>query len=259
MQEPTCCQMKVFGFPARPGAPPVVCRGLPQRIREKSHQSPDGVAVFAAGTCAYTMQEPTCCQMKVFGFPASFCSPNVPAAKTATPSGDAPDLSEPAQHDRSNMMTLRSLARRLRQDPAHRLWFAGAYLFKVVKESAEDFEQVWLGRDSHLGEMEGFVEFHMLKGPEAEDHIIAGGRDRAAWCRAPGHAPCGTVPSGSTPRNRRASSRDRRPKTTSSTPRTRSGARAPISRRGPARNSSCSKSSADSLTTLNRFIAMNMP
>jgi hypothetical protein len=30
--------------------------------------------------------------------------------------------------------------------------------FKVVKESAEDFEQVWLGRDSHLGEMEGFVD-----------------------------------------------------------------------------------------------------
>ncbi|CAX23118.1 protein of unknown function [Methylorubrum extorquens DM4] len=31
------------------------------------------------------------------------------------------------------MMTLRSLARRLRQDPAHRLWFAGAYLSEFVR------------------------------------------------------------------------------------------------------------------------------
>ncbi|MEM6890098.1 MAG: antibiotic biosynthesis monooxygenase [Pseudomonadota bacterium] len=41
--------------------------------------------------------------------------------------------------------------------------------FKVTSENAEAFEALWLGRDSHLKEMEGFVEFHMLKGPEAED------------------------------------------------------------------------------------------
>ena len=44
--------------------------------------------------------------------------------------------------------------------------------FKVVKESAEDFEQVWLGRDSQLNEMPGFVEFHLLRGPEHEDHVL---------------------------------------------------------------------------------------
>jgi len=40
--------------------------------------------------------------------------------------------------------------------------------FTVPLENADDFEAVWLGRDSHLREMEGFVEFHMLKGPEDE-------------------------------------------------------------------------------------------
>lgn len=44
--------------------------------------------------------------------------------------------------------------------------------FKVVKDATAEFEQVWLGRDSHLGEMPGFVEFHLLKGPEHEDHVL---------------------------------------------------------------------------------------
>jgi heme-degrading monooxygenase HmoA len=42
--------------------------------------------------------------------------------------------------------------------------------FRVAKGSEAAFEQVWLSRDSHLDE--GFVEFHLLKGPEAEDHTL---------------------------------------------------------------------------------------
>jgi heme-degrading monooxygenase HmoA len=34
------------------------------------------------------------------------------------------------------------------------------------------FEHVWLSRDSHLNKVPGFVEFHLLKGPEAEDHAL---------------------------------------------------------------------------------------
>ncbi|KQP10683.1 MAG: antibiotic biosynthesis monooxygenase [Methylobacterium sp.] len=63
--------------------------------------------------------------------------------------------------------------------------------FKVVKDSAVDFEQVWLGRDSQLGEMPGFVEFHLLRGPEHEDHILyashtiwASKADFEAWTRS---------------------------------------------------------------------------
>ena len=44
--------------------------------------------------------------------------------------------------------------------------------FSVKLENATDFEAVWLGRDSHLKGMEGFVEFHMLKGPETEGEIL---------------------------------------------------------------------------------------
>lgn len=44
--------------------------------------------------------------------------------------------------------------------------------FTVKPENAEAFEALWLGRDSHLKDMQGFVEFHMLRGPEREDGTI---------------------------------------------------------------------------------------
>lgn len=44
--------------------------------------------------------------------------------------------------------------------------------FTVRAENAEAFEALWLGRDSHLKGMEGFVEFHMLRGPETDDGTI---------------------------------------------------------------------------------------
>ena len=44
--------------------------------------------------------------------------------------------------------------------------------FKVVPDATAEFEQVWLGRDSQLGEMEGFVEFQLLRGPAYEDHVL---------------------------------------------------------------------------------------
>jgi len=44
--------------------------------------------------------------------------------------------------------------------------------FRVKKGSEGAFEQVWLSRDSYLDRMPGFVKFHLLKGPEAEDHTL---------------------------------------------------------------------------------------
>lgn len=44
--------------------------------------------------------------------------------------------------------------------------------FKVKKGSEEAFEAVWASRKSYLDRMIGFVEFHLLKGPEAEDHTL---------------------------------------------------------------------------------------
>lgn len=40
--------------------------------------------------------------------------------------------------------------------------------FTVPLDNADAFEARWLGRESHLAEMPGFVEFHMLKGAEAD-------------------------------------------------------------------------------------------
>lgn len=44
--------------------------------------------------------------------------------------------------------------------------------FKVVKGSEDAFEKVWASRDSYLDELPGFISFHLLKGPEAEDHTL---------------------------------------------------------------------------------------
>lgn len=44
--------------------------------------------------------------------------------------------------------------------------------FTVKIENAEAFEALWLGRDSQLKGMAGFVEFHMLKGPETDGAIL---------------------------------------------------------------------------------------
>jgi heme-degrading monooxygenase HmoA len=44
--------------------------------------------------------------------------------------------------------------------------------FRVTKGSEAAFEKVWLSRDTHLDQVPGFIEFHLLRGPEAEDHTL---------------------------------------------------------------------------------------
>lgn len=44
--------------------------------------------------------------------------------------------------------------------------------FKVRKDRCEAFEELWMTRDSHLKEVPGFRSFHLLKGPEADDHVL---------------------------------------------------------------------------------------
>ena len=44
--------------------------------------------------------------------------------------------------------------------------------FRVASGSEDAFERVWLSRDSHLDKVPGFIEFHLLKGPAAEDHTL---------------------------------------------------------------------------------------
>ena len=63
--------------------------------------------------------------------------------------------------------------------------------FKVGKENGAAFEAVWLNREVHLTEVPGFVEFHLLRGPEREDHVLYAShsvwrsqRDFEAWTRS---------------------------------------------------------------------------
>lgn len=44
--------------------------------------------------------------------------------------------------------------------------------FKVLAGAEQEFEQMWLNRDSFLAGVPGFVEFHMLRGPAREDHVL---------------------------------------------------------------------------------------
>ena len=50
--------------------------------------------------------------------------------------------------------------------------FIAMNCFRVRKGSEDAFEQVWLTRDTHLEKVPGFVEFHLLKGPETEDYML---------------------------------------------------------------------------------------
>ena len=69
--------------------------------------------------------------------------------------------------------------------------FVAMNRFAVRKGSEAAFEAVWLGRDTHLEAVPGFVEFHLLKGPERDDHVLYAShsiwRSRAAfeaWTRS---------------------------------------------------------------------------
>lgn len=44
--------------------------------------------------------------------------------------------------------------------------------FKVALGSEAAFETVWRERDTHLKSVPGFGEFHLLRGPTAEDHVL---------------------------------------------------------------------------------------
>ncbi len=81
--------------------------------------------------------------------------------------------------------------------------------FKVSKGREGEFEEMWLTRESYLHESPGFVAFHLLRGPEREDHRLYSSHtiwaSQAAfedWTRSEAfrkaHAAAGRMPQGLT-------------------------------------------------------------
>jgi heme-degrading monooxygenase HmoA len=63
--------------------------------------------------------------------------------------------------------------------------------FRVLPGQEAAFETVWTSRDTHLGDVPGFVGFHLLRGPVNEDHVLYASHtiwrsreDFEAWTRS---------------------------------------------------------------------------
>ena len=69
--------------------------------------------------------------------------------------------------------------------------FVAMNRFRIAPGSEADFEEVWRGRANRLGEMKGYVSFHLLRGPSDETHTLYASHtvwrsfaDFEAWTRS---------------------------------------------------------------------------
>lgn len=44
--------------------------------------------------------------------------------------------------------------------------------FKIVLGKEDDFENIWKNRNSHLDDVEGFINFNLIKGKEEKDYTL---------------------------------------------------------------------------------------
>jgi len=82
----------------------------------------------------------------------------------------SPALRQKALRDAAHFGYL--LGERHQQEFEECVMFIAMNRFKVKTGSEHDFQQVWLKRDSHLDRVPGFIEFHLLKGPEQDGYVL---------------------------------------------------------------------------------------
>lgn len=77
--------------------------------------------------------------------------------------------------------------------------------FRIARGQEDAFVDHWRNRESYLEAVPGFLRFHLLKGPEAEDHILFSSfsewdseQDFVAWTQSEAfraaHANAGKTP-----------------------------------------------------------------
>jgi heme-degrading monooxygenase HmoA len=44
--------------------------------------------------------------------------------------------------------------------------------FSIIRGQEQAFEKIWQERDRHLSDVDGFVDFHLLRGPASEDGTL---------------------------------------------------------------------------------------
>ena len=44
--------------------------------------------------------------------------------------------------------------------------------FKIALNREDDFENIWKKRETHLNDVSGFIEFHLVKGKPEDTHAL---------------------------------------------------------------------------------------
>ena len=50
--------------------------------------------------------------------------------------------------------------------------------FKITLGREKDFEKIWKERESHLDEVQGFIDFHLIKGKQEENYTLYASHSR---------------------------------------------------------------------------------
>src|SRR3546814_4160569 len=104
----------------------------------------------------FFFKQKTAYEVRISDWSSDVCSSDLPLAGARDDGEGSADIDPELRHDRAPEEDM----------------FIAMNRFRIVEGMEAEFESIWRARDSHLEGVPGFVEFHLLRGPEAEDHTI---------------------------------------------------------------------------------------